>query len=256
MDCWPTVAELPLTIEALDYGQLDPGRGSARRIRAGSYASPATATRGSARTSRCSWTSARRSSRLPGGGRSGILRAPRRRRAVALAAGVGDGAALAQLGLRVGRAGPRARPGGTRAARRHRARAAAGHLREFARPRRAGVGGHDPAPAGALPEPALQARRGGHVDTGDRRRTGRDRRRAHDRLQGPVRPGGRGRSRARRPLRAAARAVPGRADRGSARPARDRRARRAACRPCVLRRANPHASPTSTPSRSRPGRST
>ncbi len=24
MDCWPVVAELPLTIEALDYGQLDP----------------------------------------------------------------------------------------------------------------------------------------------------------------------------------------------------------------------------------------
>ncbi len=27
MDCWPAVAELPLTIEALDYGQLDPGPG-------------------------------------------------------------------------------------------------------------------------------------------------------------------------------------------------------------------------------------
>jgi len=27
MDCWPAVAELSLTIEALDYGQLDPGPG-------------------------------------------------------------------------------------------------------------------------------------------------------------------------------------------------------------------------------------
>jgi len=27
MDCWPAVAELPLTIEALGYGQLDPGPG-------------------------------------------------------------------------------------------------------------------------------------------------------------------------------------------------------------------------------------
>ncbi len=27
MDCWPAVAELPLTIAALDYGQLDPGPG-------------------------------------------------------------------------------------------------------------------------------------------------------------------------------------------------------------------------------------
>jgi len=122
MDCWPAVAELPLTIGALDYGQLDPGPGF-----------------GEAHSTRLV--------RLAGDGYEGLgeditlfMDQPPPELALGGRWTLGDfceylagveqwpsppewemARGLAQLGLRVGRAGPRARPGGTRAARRHRA---------------------------------------------------------------------------------------------------------------------------------------
>ena len=133
-----------------------------------------------------------------------ILRAPRHARPVAGAARVGRGAAPAELGLRGRGARPRAAPGGPIAARRARARAAAGALRQFARPRRGAVDRAAATPDRPLARRALQARRGGHLAGGARRRGRGNGRGRHDRLQGSVQPGGqgsRGAGRAVRPRR-------------------------------------------------------
>ena len=68
-----------------------------------------------------------------------LLRSPRDARSAAQAAGVGGGAALSQLGVRVGGAGPRVAPGRPCPARRAWPRAAAGALRQLAGPRRAAL---------------------------------------------------------------------------------------------------------------------
>ena len=129
-----------------------------------------------------------------------LLRPPRDARPVAVAAGVGGGEAVPQLGLRVRRARPRAAPGRPRAARGARARAAPADLRQLARPRRPAVDRHDPPPPRPLPGRPLQARRRGGVDARRLRGPRRHRRGRRRRLQGPVRDGGRGRRRRSRAM--------------------------------------------------------
>ena len=168
-----------------------------------------------------------------------LLRSPRDARSVAQAAGVGGGAALSQLGVRVGGAGPRVAPGRPCPARRARPRAAAGALRQLAGPRRAAFDRARAPAARPLAGRALQARRGGDLVACARRRGRGDRRGRHDRLQGPVRLRGEGSGGAGRALRPRARGVPGRVSGGSARPARDRAAARRSRRARLLRRADP-----------------
>src|ERR687896_172800 len=75
----------------------------------------------------------------------------------------GGGPALSQLGVRVGGAGPRVAPGRPWPARRARARAAAGALRQLAGPRRAALDRARAPAARPLAGRALQARRGGDL---------------------------------------------------------------------------------------------
>src|SRR6266536_1589893 len=89
-----------------------------------------------------------------------LLRPPRHARAVAGATGVGRGAALPQLGVRVGGARPRAAPIRPLAARRARTGAAAGALRQLAQPRQGAVVRASAPAARPLARRALQARRG------------------------------------------------------------------------------------------------
>ena len=77
------------------------------------------------------------------------------------------------------------------------------------------------------------------LDPRRRRRARRHRRRPRRRLQGPLRARGRGSGRAARAVRARARGLPEALSR-TARPARGHRAARAARRPRLLRRADPH----------------
>ncbi len=109
--------------------------------------------------------------------------------------------APAQLGVRVGGARPGPAPGRSPAARRARAGAAAGALRQLARPRRGALDRAAAAAARPLARRALQARRGGDLAAGARRRGRRNGRGRHDRFQGPVRPGGQGSGRAGRTVR-------------------------------------------------------
>ena len=174
-----------------------------------------------------------------------LLRPPRDARSVAEAAGVGGGAALSQLGVRVGGAGPRVAPGRPCPARRARPRAAAGALRQLAGPRRAALDRARAPAARPLAGRALQARRGGDLVARARRRGRGDRRGRHDRLQRPVRLGGEGSAGAGRAVRPRAHGVPGRLPGGSARPARDRaaaRRSRRARRPTTRRSTAPRTS--------------
>ena len=107
-------------------------------------------------------------------------------------------APVAQLGVRVGGARPRAAPGGRAAARGAGARTAAAALRQLARPRRPARLRHDPSPPLPLPRRPLQARRRRGLEPRAVRGPRRHRRGGGRRLQGPVRDGDRGRGRARR----------------------------------------------------------
>ncbi len=134
---------------------------------------------------------------------------------------------LAQLGVRVRRARPRAQPGGpsrcTRPSAASRARCASST--------RSGSASRRPSTRSARrlerpSRPALQARRHARLVAGADRRGGRHRRRRDRRLQGPLRPRDRRAARAAGHVRARDRGVPGRAARGRARPARGHRAAR------------------------------
>ena len=139
MDHWEQLAGLPLVVESLAYGRLDPGPGfgeahASRLVRltgAGHEGLGEDITLFIGRTA----------PDLPLAGRVDarrVLRAPRRARPVAErpARVRRHDAPLAQLGVRVGGARPRAGAGRPAAARGDRARAPAGHLRELARARR------------------------------------------------------------------------------------------------------------------------
>ena len=159
-------------------------------------------------------------------------------RSVAGAAGVGRGASLPQLGVRVGGARPRAAPGRPFAARRARAGAAAGALRPArsasARSLRSSrCSGGSRAP----PVAALQARRGGDVGAGARRRA---RRRARS-TRSTSRASTASRSRIRRHwvrCTIACSPLPGRLP-GGPRLARDRATTRRSPRARVVRLADP-----------------
>ena len=155
------------------------------------------------------------------------------------AAGVGHGAALAQLGLRGGGARPRAAPGRAGAARGARPGAAADHFVNS-------LGLGDPPSvdtirgASSATRPALQARRRAGLVAGDRRRA---------RGTGAVHTVDfKGRyglevedvGALRRDVRARARRLPRGAARGPARPARDHAARGPHADARQLRRADPH----------------
>ena len=243
---WPRLAELPLVVESCKYDRLHAvlshefervtthvrlvgaGADGLGRGRLGPRRGRQLAARDAARAAARGRVDARR-----------LLRSPRNARPVVQAAGVGAGAALSQLGVRVGGAGPRVAPGGPCPTRRARPRAAAGALRQLAGPRRAALDRARAPAARPLARRALQARRGGDLVARTRRRGRGDRRGRHDRLQRPVRARGEGPGGAGRAVRPRARGVPGRVPGGSARPARDRAAARRSRRARLLRRADP-----------------
>ena len=244
---WPRLAELPLVVEACEYDRLHAvlahefqrvtthvrlvGAGADGLGRGRLGLTSRTAPRCTRRSPRCR---SRASGRWPASAstspRSSCGREPPEWEAAR---------ALSQLGVRVGGARPRAAPGRPLAARRARAGAAAGALRQLARPRRGAVDRAGAPAARPLARRALQARRGGDLGAGARRRGRGDRRGRHDRLQGPVRLRGEGSGGAGRAVRPRARRVPGRLPGGPARPARDRAAARRSPRARVLRRADP-----------------
>src|SRR6266516_3367224 len=98
-----------------------------------------------------------------------LLRASRDARSVARAAGMGRGAALSPMGVRVRGARPRAAPGRSLAARCAWAGAGAGALRQLAPPRQAALDRAAAPAARSLVRRALQARRGGDLAAGARR---------------------------------------------------------------------------------------
>ena len=163
---WPRLAELPLVVEACEYDRLhavlayefDRVTTQVRLVGAG-----ADGLGEDVSVHNEDGTSLHESRPpLPLAGEwtlGSFCDARRHARAVAGAAGVGRGAALPHLGVRVGGARPRAAPGRPLAARRPRTGAAAGALRQLARPGRGAFDRAASTGGSPVPRRALQARR-------------------------------------------------------------------------------------------------
>ena len=153
MTLWPKLADLPLVVEGVRVRHAHPGA----RVRRGRTRDPARPALGRRphrprRGHHPLHRAQARTCRSRASGRSDLLRSPRQLdQWPNEPARVGHGAPLAQLGVRVGGARPRAGAGRPPAPRGDRTRAAPDHLRELARPRRPAVGRHDPQAPRALP---------------------------------------------------------------------------------------------------------